>query len=294
MVAFLFPGQGSHRPGMGERLLAAPWAEGLVREAEEACGLPLREIILERAEALEDTQVAQPAILLVERLACAALERAGRRPRAVAGHSLGEYAALAAANSLPWQEAFTVVAVRGRAMAEAARQQPGGMIALLGLSAEAAVQIAEQTGCHVANYNAPGQTVLSGELGALQRAAALARDRGGRPRRLPVAGAFHSPRVQEAESTLATYLQRVSIAPPKVTFVSSTTGQPEDDPERILCLLCRQMTSPVRWTSVLACLPQLGVREAVEAGPGQVLTRLGSTTCPEVRFRALGEVMGDV
>lgn len=294
MVAFLFPGQGSHYRGMGRGLLAQPWAGSLVEEAEEATGMPWRDLPELTDVELARTAVAQPAILVVEWLAWAALTRAGLRPTAVAGHSLGEFAALAAARVLPWPEALRLVTLRGRLMEEAAAAHPGGMVAALGIPAEAAAEIAEMAGCHVANYNAPGQTVLSGRPDALDRAAALIHAHGGRALALPVAGAFHSPHMAEAEARLAEALARAEFAPPAVPFVSGTSGAVEDDPERIRSLLERQMTSPVVWTTVMEALPTLGVVEAVEAGPGEVLTRLGRRCTSRVRFRALAEVIGDV
>lgn len=294
MVAFLFPGQGSHAPRMGEGLLAASWAAELVGRAEEKAGLPLAEIILQRPEGLSRTAAAQPAILLVEWLAFEALKRKGKAPRAVAGHSLGEFAALAACGAIPWEEALGLAALRGRLMEEAAAVHPGGMLAALKLPASRVEEIARDAGCVVANYNSPLQTVLSGSTAALERARKLIEAAGGRAIPLAVAGPFHSPAMAEAEEELAPRIEELGIRSPRCTFISSVSGRPEEDPTRIKSLLLKQMTSPVRWTATLEALAELGVEEAWEVGPGEVLTRLGNRSGVGIRFLALREVMGHV
>jgi len=294
VVAYLFPGQGSQRPGMGEGLLSEPWAREIVAIAERVASLPLKKIILERPEELSRTAVVQPAILLVEWLACEALSRLGREPGCVAGHSLGEFAALAAAGVIPWPVAFRLVVLRGRLMERAARENPGGMTAILGLSEEQVAGLASQAGCYLANLNAPGQVVISGEGPSLRKAAELAERLGGRAIPLRVAGPFHSPYMAGAEEELAKAIEEVEFSRPRLAFVSSVSGKVESDPEAIKSLLARQMTSPVLWTGALGSLEGLGVREAWEVGPGEVLSRLGKRSNLGLRFLALKEVMGDV
>ncbi len=275
---------------MGEGLVDAPWAVRPVQVSEEVTGLPLSEMIMERPEELVRTQFAQPALLLVEWLAFLRLRNAGIPCQMVAGHSLGEYAALAGAEVFSWEEAMSLVTARGRVMEEAAGAQPGGMTAVVGLPAEQAEALASEVGCAVANYNAPGQTVLAGEKPALQRAGELARERGAKAVPLAVAGAFHTPHMASAQEKLARSIDAVRFSSPRCTFISGVSGHEESDPGEIKALLGRQMTSPVRWTMVVASLVEGGVEEAVEAGPGQVLTRLGRMQTDAVRFRALGEV----
>lgn len=279
---------------MGRELLEAGWAEDTLALAREITGLDLEEIILSRPQELERTAVAQPAILLVEWLAWQALQAEGKEPQAVAGHSLGEFAALAAAQVFSWPEAMRLVAARGRLMEEAARKQPGGMVAILGFPQEQAEEIARESGCFVANYNGPTQTVLSGREEALACALALTRERGGKAVRLRVAGPFHSPYLEEAQEELARLLAEVAFCPPACTFISGVSGQPEGDPHRIARLLARQMTSPVRWTEVLATLAALGIREAWEVGPGEVLARLGRRAGLGIRYLVFKEVMEHV
>ncbi|KUK26797.1 MAG: Malonyl CoA-acyl carrier protein transacylase [Acetothermia bacterium 64_32] len=266
----------------------------MVATAERAASLPLKRIILEEPEQLSRTAVVQPAILLVEWLACEALSRLGREPTCVAGHSLGEFAALAAAGVIPWPVAFGLVALRGRLMERAAMTVSGGMTAILGLSEEQVAELASQAGCYVANLNAPGQVVISGEGPSLKKAAELAERLGGKAIPLKVAGPFHSPYMAEAEGELARAIEEVEFSRPRLTFISSVSGEKESAPEAIKVLLARQMTSPVLWTKTLRSLEGLGVKEAWEVGPGEVLSRLGKRSKLGIRFLALKEVMGDV
>jgi len=275
-------------------MLSAPWAKGIIATAERAASLPLRKIILEEPEQLSRTAIVQPAILLVEWLACEALSRMGKEPACVAGHSLGEFAALAAAGVIPWPVAFRLVALRGRLMERAAVTTPGGMLALLGISEPEAQELASQAGCYVANLNAPGQVVISGEGHALRKAAELAKRLGGKAVPLKVAGPFHSPYMAEVEEELAKAIEEVEFSRPRLTFVSSVSGEKEAAPEEIKALLARQTTSPVLWTKALNTLEGLGVKEAWEVGPGQVLARLGKRSKLGIRFLALEEVMEDV
>ncbi len=275
---------------MGEGLLTAPWAARVVRTSEQLTGMALCESILERADELTGTQVAQPALLLVEWLAFLQLGRQGLSCDAVAGHSLGEYAALAAAEVFSWEEAMSLVAARGRAMATAAEAQPGGMSAVVGLPVDLVEELAALAGCAVANYNAPQQTVLAGERQALDRVARLAEEKGGKAVALPVAGAFHTSRMAAAQAELVLSIDAVRFGAPTCAFVSGVSGRVEYDPGEMKALLKRQMTSPVRWTEVVDSLLGCGVREAVEVGPGKVLTRLGRMRTDAIVFRALGEV----
>lgn len=290
----MFPGQGSQSPGMGRELLQARWAQETLAVAREITGLALEEIILSQPGELARTAVAQPAILLVEWLAWRALQQKGKEPAVVAGHSLGEFAALAAAGVFTWPEALRLVTARGQLMEEAAREHPGGMVAVLGLPREAVEAVARESGCFVANYNGPTQTVLAGREEELVRAESLAKEQGGKAVRLSVAGPFHSPYLEGAQGELARLLAEVTFHPPRCTFVSGVSGRPEGAPEKIAQLLARQMTSPVRWTEVLDSLVSLGVKEAWEVGPGEVLARLGKRGTPGIRYLALKEVMGHV
>lgn len=291
MVAFLYPGQGSQRPGMGLELVRFPWAREIIREAAEVLGYPPLEALGD-PERLKRTSFVQPLLLLVEWLATAALEREARlSPRAVGGHSLGEYAALAAAGVIPWEEALRLVALRGKLMEEAARENPGSMAAILAPRGEAE-RIAAQAGCYAVNYNAPDQVVVSGTGDAVARAVSLARDRGFRAVPLRVSGPFHTPLMRGAEEGMRRALEGVGFRPPAVEFVSAVSGAPESDPERIRELMGKQMTSPVRWTEVIRSLEGLGIKEAVEVGPGKVLAGLGRRITGGIAFRGWREYVG--
>lgn len=291
MVAFLFPGQGSQSPGMGAELLATPAGQEVLEQAK-ALGWerPVPEL---SPEELSRTAVVQPALFLVEWAAFLVL-RARAEPVAVAGHSLGEFAALAAAGVLSWPEAFRLVCLRGALMEEAAQAHPGGMLAALGLPLPEVQAIAQESGCFVANYNAPTQVVLAGGEENLALAEARVRERGGKAVRLNVAGAFHSPFMAEAARRFARALEDVPLRPPRCAFVSSSSGLVESDPDRIRMLLKEQMVREVRWCRAVETLAELGVQEAWEAGPGAVLTGLGRKITERIRFRPLKEVLSDV
>lgn len=291
MVAFLFPGQGSQNPGMGAELFAAPEGQEVLRQAQElGWEKPVPEL---SQEELSRTAVAQPALFLVEWAAFLVLQKRAE-PRAVAGHSLGEFAALAAAGVLPWPTAFRLVRLRGALMEEAAQAHPGGMLAALGLPLPEVQAIAQESGCFVANHNAPTQVVLAGGEESLAWAKARIEERGGKAVRLNVAGAFHSPFMAQAARRFAQALEEPVFRPPRCLFISSASGLAEDDPERIRALLKEQMVREVRWCAAVETLAALGVQEAWEAGPGEVLTRLGRRITERIRFRSLKEVLSDV
>lgn len=266
-TAVLFPGQGSHHPGM--RALVAELRPDLLDLATDACGCDP----FERLD--EGTRYQQPAIL------CASLagwERARHeRPALVAGHSLGELAALVAAGALAEGDAIEIVALRGRTMDEAARAcAPGGMLAIRADAAIAAA-VARAAGVWIANENAPDQVVLAGPLDALDAAADDLRSRGVRAMRLPVSGAFHSPAMAPASEALQRALARVPIRPPEIPVVSCMTAMLFTDPR---AELVAALTRPVRWVAVLRALEWRGIDRFVEAGPGDVLTKLVRKTVP--------------
>lgn len=291
MVAFLYPGQGSQRPGMGKGFLRYPWALGIILDAAEILGYsPLD--AWDDPEMLGRTLYVQPLLLLVEWLSTEAMVReAGIFPDAVCGHSLGEYAALAAAEVIDWDEALRLVALRGRLMEEAAKEHPGSMAAIIAPEKEVE-RIAEEAGCYAVNYNAPQQVVVSGKKETVKRALELARTRGYRAIPLEVSGPFHTPFMRRAEEEMRRALEELEFMPPEVTFVSAVSGAAEPDPDRIRELMVRQMTSPVRWTKVIHTLEGLGVKEAVEVGPGEVLMKLGRRITSRIKFRSWREYVG--
>lgn len=271
-VAVIFPGQGSQAPGMADR-----WrGDARLERALDALGFdPFAESDSESGSAGGvSTRAQQPAILICSVLA---FEDDGpAEPCAAAGHSLGEYAALVAAGSLDFEDALALVAERGAAMEEAARRAPGGMLALLGATPEDAAGIADASGCVVANDNAPGQLVLAGALDALAQAQAAAQAARLRARRLPVAGAFHSPLMEPAAARLRAALARTPFAPLRFPVYSCATAAPFADPR---AELAAGLLAPVRWRETLIALhDQAGARDFMECGPGRVLSGLVKRT----------------
>jgi [acyl-carrier-protein] S-malonyltransferase len=266
-TAVLFPGQGSHTPEM--RSVVAELRPDLLELAADACGC-------DPFECLDaGTRFQQPAIF------CASLagwERARReRPAILAGHSLGEFAALTVAGVLDERDALRIVALRGQAMEDAACDgPPGGMLALRADSATA-VEVALEAELTVANENSPNQVVLAGPLAALDRAAQDCRERGLRCVRLPVSGAFHSPAMAPAAAPLRAALNEVPIRRPRVPVVSCMTAMPFVDPR---AALVAAVTRPVRWVAVLRALEWRGIERFVEAGPGGTLSKLVRRTVP--------------
>ena len=263
--AALFPGQGSHTEDM--RDLVAQRAPDLLERCVELVG----EDPFARVE--DSTRFAQPAIF------CASLagwDALGLTPSAAAGHSLGELAALAAAGVLERDDALRLVVLRGRLMAEA--DDRGSMLALVGASAGEAAEVAREAGVTVANDNAPGQVVLSGDREALARAEEAARERGRRALPLDVAGAFHSPSMQPAVEPFRAALDAVELHEPSFPVVSCTTTEPFAD---VRAELAAALTRPVRWRETVLALRAAGVSEFVEVGPGKVLARLNKRILSE-------------
>jgi len=288
--AWLFPGQGSQRVGMAQDLWGRfPQARARLEAANQLLGFELTAYLFgshtEDAEAaaaaLAQTDITQPALYVHSLAVVAVLEEAGCRPDAVAGHSLGEYSALAAAGVLSFEDGLRLVRLRGQLMAEAGRKRPGAMAAILGLDDEAVEmlcrEVMEEGGGLVqpANYNAPGQVVISGEVEAVARAAEKAQDRGARRVvRLPVSGAFHSPLMEEAIQQLAKAIAQVPLYPPKCPVYVNVTAAPTQDPDEIRTRLVEQMLAPVRFTQTLHRMQTDGITTFWEIGPGNVLTGL--------------------
>jgi [acyl-carrier-protein] S-malonyltransferase len=275
-VAFLFPGQGSQQVGMGAALIEESVAARAVFDvASEAAGLDLARLCADGPiERLTATELAQPAIVATSLAALAVVrERTDLEPDWVIGHSVGEYAALTAAGALTEGAALGLVRARGLAMAEA---DDGAMAAVIGLD-DAVVEAlcAGIEGVWPANYNSPGQLVVSGTPDGVEALCVAARDAGAR-RALPlnVSGAFHSPLMAPAAERLRPALEAVSVDTPGVGFLSTTTGAPARDPAEIRELLVRQLTAPVRFTQGARALADLGVDLWVELGAGGVLCGL--------------------
>jgi [acyl-carrier-protein] S-malonyltransferase len=276
-IAFCFPGQGSLEQGMGRDIAeAVPEAMEVYERGSAASGLDLKQLCFEAPlEELVGTEVQQPALVATSLAVLAALRARGISPDYVVGHSVGGFAALAAAESIDVEEAIALVRERGLAMAEAARQRPGSMAAILGLEDEVVESLCRRIiGVWPANYNSPGQIVVSGEDPAVEECCDEAERVGARRAvKLKVSGAFHSPLVASAAHRLRPALERVKFAEPIAPFMSTVTARVE--PAQRLCgLLVEQLTAPVRFTQAVGELAGGGVRTFVEVGPGNVLSGL--------------------
>ena len=276
-IAFCFPGQGSLEMGMGREIAEAfPAARDVYRVGSEASGLDLELLCFETPlEKLVDTEVQQPALVATSLAILAALRARGLEPDVVVGHSVGEFSALAAAGALETGEAIGLVRERGLAMAEAARQRPGTMAAILGLADEEVEKLCRRiVGVWPANYNCPGQIVISGEHDAVEELCAEAESLGARRAvRLKVSGAFHSPLVARAADRLRPALDRVRFSEPLAPFMSTVTAKVEPA-QRLGALLIDQLTAPVRFTQAATELVRSGATTFVEVGPGNVLSGL--------------------
>lgn len=301
-IAFVFPGQGSQYVGMGKQLYeTSPAARRIFEQADATLGFPLSKLCFEGPqEELDDTINAQPAILTVS-IACleALKERFGPlgyigAPSLVAGHSLGEFTALVVAGVLDFEDALKLVRERGRLMKETGQQRPGGMAAVIGLdeaTLEEVVQEAQAEGVvTLANANSPGQTVLSGELAALQRAMELARARGARlVQRLAVSIASHSPLMQQAAQHFSELISQINLRPPEVPLIANISAQALTTVDELRAELSEQLTRPVQWTRSVQAMVSQGVDTFVEIGPKQVLTGLIKRITPEAHPISLND-----
>jgi [acyl-carrier-protein] S-malonyltransferase len=276
-VAFCFPGQGSLEAGMGRDIAeAVPEAMDVYDRASEASGLALKDLCFEAPlEDLVETEVQQPALVATSLAILAALRSRGFEPDYVVGHSVGEFAALAAASALELDEAVALVRERGLAMAEAARERPGSMAAVLGLEDDVVELLCRRIiGVWPANYNCPGQIVVSGEDPAVDELCDEAERKGARRTvKLQVSGAFHSPLVARAADRLRPALEKVRFSEPVAPFMSTVTARIEPA-QRLGSLLVDQLTAPVRFTQSAGELMREGVKTFVEVGPGNVLSGL--------------------
>ena len=242
--------------------------------------------------ALASTDFVQPAILACDVAAFRELEAAGVKPVGAAGHSLGELAALVAAGVLELAAALEIVVVRGRAMQAAGSERPGTMSALLGVGVEEAAALCDDARGEdvllVANENSPQQVVISGSIPAVERAEALAIERKVRAVRLRVAGAFHSPLMRSAVEPLSAAIDAVKFRSPGFPIASNVTGELVEEPSELRALLERHVVSPVRWERCAQALVRAGAELLVEAGPGDVLTKLAKRAVPGTRAVAVG------
>ncbi|MFT5142306.1 MAG: [acyl-carrier-protein] S-malonyltransferase [Rhodothermales bacterium] len=301
-TSFLFPGQGSQYVGMGQDLLEeSPIARDLFQRADDTLGFSLSKVMFGSGDteadvaALQKTENTQPALYCHSMAVMAILDAAGFGFEMTAGHSLGEYSALAAAGVLAFEDGLTLVRERGRLMSEAGERQPGTMAAIIGMDdkdVEAVCSDVEVGVVQPANFNSPGQVVISGDLDGVAKAMTLALDRGARRAiQLPVSGAFHSPLMAHAREGLAEALASVSLAAPRCPVYLNVTAAPETDPEQIRQRLLDQLLSPVRWSQTLLAMHEHGAGIFVEVGAGRVLSGLVKRTLGrEVKTAAIGTI----
>ncbi|HBL38749.1 MAG TPA: [acyl-carrier-protein] S-malonyltransferase [Flavobacteriales bacterium] len=278
MKAFVFPGQGAQFTGMGQDLFDhSDEIKARFNQANDLLGFDIAQTMFTGSvEDLKQTSVTQPAIFLHSVLLAESLG-SKFEPGVVAGHSLGEFSALVSAGALSFEDGLQLVSERAQAMQAACDEAPSTMAAVLGLDDSVVEEICTTTPGIVvaANYNCPGQLVISGEVAAIEAACASLTEAGARRALiLPVGGAFHSPLMESARERLATAIAHAPFQTPRCPVVQNVHAQPETDPGRIRENLIAQLTAPVRWTQSMHRIMELGASEVVEVGPGKVLQGL--------------------
>ncbi|MGB0179372.1 MAG: ACP S-malonyltransferase [Flavobacteriales bacterium] len=278
MKAFVFPGQGAQFSGMGKDLYdASPQARARFEEANDILGFDIASIMFEGSdEELKQTKVTQPAIFLHSVILAECLGETFQ-PDMVAGHSLGEFSALVAAGALSFADGLRLVSARANAMQKACELQPSTMAAVLGLDNDVVEDICNTIDGVVvaANYNCPGQLVISGEVPAVEAACAALSEAGARRAlMLPVGGAFHSPLMEPAREELASAIAQADIQAPRCPIYQNVSAEPTSDPDLIRQQLVAQLTAPVRWTQTMQTMIADGASEVTEVGPGKVLQGL--------------------
>ena len=284
--AFVFPGQGSQFPGMCRDLYEAhAEAREMCQAANRLLGFSLTDVMFDgTADDLKQTKVTQPAVFLHSVVAQRLMTI--EKPDMVAGHSLGEFSALVACGALRFEDALLLVSARAQAMQAACEQNPGTMAAVLGLEDEKVEEVCKaQIGVVVAaNFNCPGQVVISGEIEAIDAACVAMKEAGARRAlRLPVGGAFHSPLMQPAAEALAAAIRKTDFHKPFCPIYQNVTAKAETDSEIIRENLLKQLTAPVRWTQSVNNMIADGANEFYEFGPGDVLKNLIRKINPEVQ-----------
>ncbi len=282
MTAFLFSGQGSQYPGMGKELLEANNEfEYIFEKAQEILGYDLKKIMFEGTEEeLSQTCNSQPAIMAMSLLCFEIAKKNGVGFDAVAGHSLGEYAAMVASGMLSLEDGFKVIKARAAAMDKAGKETEGAMYAILKLTPEEIEKVCEETEGYVVpvNYNSPAQTVIAGEKEACEKAVAKFTEMKARAAQLKVSAAFHSKLMQNAANEFYEAIKDIKFNTPNVPFYSNVLGAELTDFSDMPTLLAKHMVSPVRFTSELDAMTKAGIDKFIELGPNKVLTGLVKKT----------------
>lgn len=296
-LALLFPGQGSQYVGMGRALAQThPEAARVFEEADDTLGFGLSTLAWNGPEdELVQTQNAQPAMLTHSTAVFSVIRDRFGEVGTAAGHSLGEYSAHVAAGTLAFDDALRTVRLRGELMYSAGRDRPGTMAAVLGLADDELVSICERVTaegqvCVPANFNSPGQVVMSGDVAGIEQAMQLASEAGAkRVVRLSVSGAFHSPLMAPAEARFQAWLDDTEFVDPSFPVVANVTAAPVTQATEARTLLVRQLTSPVRWAASVEYMVKSGVDRFLELGPGSVLRGLNRRNAKGLSCSSLGE-----
>ncbi|KTB48185.1 [Acyl-carrier-protein] S-malonyltransferase [Dehalogenimonas alkenigignens] len=293
MLAFVFPGQGAQAPGMGLDVYEEyDSARAVFKAADERLGFSISRLCFEGPEEkLRETAIAQPAIVTASLAYLAALRDMDILPEPdfVAGHSLGEYTALAAAGALDVADAVQLAALRGRLMQLASQQSPGVMAAVMGLDEAVINQTAAESGILIANFNSPGQIVISGDRDRMATASEILVSKGARVVPLAVSGAFHTPLMAPAAEGLSKVVERLNFKDTAVPIVANTTGLPITGAEDIRAELLKQLTTSVYWQKSVEYMIGAGVSTFIEVGPGKVLSGLVRRINRDVRTINISE-----
>jgi len=287
MRAYVFPGQGAQFPGMGKDLYEnSAFAKEYFEKANEILGFSITDLMYEgTVEDLKQTKVTQPAVFL-HSVISAFVQGENFKPEMVAGHSLGEFSALVAAGAMTFEDGLKLVYARAMAMQKACEMEPSTMAAVLGLSDEDVEEVCDSIKDAIvvpANYNCPGQLVISGSFDGIDKACELLKAKGAkRALKLPVGGAFHSPLMQPASEELRTAIENTTFSKPICPVYQNVNAYPQTDPEQIKQNLIAQLTAPVRWTQTVKNMVTDGATEFIELGPGDVLKGLVKKISPEV------------
>ncbi|RLB44182.1 MAG: [acyl-carrier-protein] S-malonyltransferase [Deltaproteobacteria bacterium] len=300
-IAFLFPGQGSQIVGMGKDLCERfPDVRKLFEKVDSICGKPISRLCFDGPmEELTITENLQPAISVVSLACLQILNDSGIKPDISAGHSLGEYAALAGAGVLSQEDTLRLVSKRGELMQREAEANPGGMVAVMGMGieeVEAIVRDASREGpIAIANHNTAEQIVITGERQALSRATVMVKEKGKKAIPLKVSGAWHSPLMKGAVNEFREFMESVRFSPPQSRILFNATAKEESDPYAMKDLMANQLVSPVRWYDIVMKMLSEGVVHFVEVGPKTVLIGLVKKIAPkdrEVHYWPVGDLKG--